>query len=219
MAKRKKADAKPKRGPAHAIAAGSLAIENRAVESLTLDPTNARKHNARNLEAIKGSLAEFGQTKPIVVADGVVIAGNGTLMAARELGWPTIATVDVSALTPTQRRAYALADNRTAELAEWDDAELSAQLKALVDEDFDLAAIGFSDEDMASIEGDFAEDASGLPARIAAESKPYTDMNIRVMASERLNVESALRDAAGGKSPDPDISVYSYGLLRLCGLR
>lgn len=118
-------------------------VELVAVDTLTLDPANARKHPERNLEAIKGSLARFGQQKPIVVSkDGVVVAGNGTLAAARVLGWEKVSVVR-TALTGTDLTAFALADNRTAELAEWDDTVLGATLHSLREIDFDLGSIGF----------------------------------------------------------------------------
>jgi hypothetical protein len=68
------------------------------IESLHLDPANARKHGDRNRLAIRSSLARFGQRKPIVVRkDGMVVeAGNGTLEAAIELGWDQIATAPQS---------------------------------------------------------------------------------------------------------------------------
>lgn len=81
---------------------------------------NPRKHGDESIEAIKASLAEFGQQKPIVVtADNVVIAGNGTLEAARQLGWSTIA-VSRTELTEQQAVAYSLADNRTQDKSEFD---------------------------------------------------------------------------------------------------
>lgn len=114
------------------------------VDELLQDPANVRQHSTRNIETIKASLARFGQQKPIVVdGDGVVVAGNGTLHAARELGWQKVHVVR-STLTGSDRTAYAIADNRTAELAEWDDAALAEQLSALAIEDEDLlAAAGF----------------------------------------------------------------------------
>ena len=61
-------------------------VETVPLTSLTPDPLNARKHNRRNIDAIKASLSKFGQRKPIVVTnDGTVIAGNGTLEAATSL--------------------------------------------------------------------------------------------------------------------------------------
>ena len=122
-----------------------MEVKRRLIEDLTLDPRNARTHSQKNLDAIAASLTKFGQRKPIVITeDGVVLAGNGTLEAAKSLGWDHI---DVS-VTPADwdidtARAYALADNRTAELAEWDEAVLAQQLLELHDADFDIEALGF----------------------------------------------------------------------------
>lgn len=98
------------------------------LDQLTADPQNARVHPERNLAAIEASLARFGQQKPIVVAkDGTVVAGNGTLAAARRLGWDSLLCVQTD-LPPDEARAFAIADNRTAELAEW---KVSALLSAI----------------------------------------------------------------------------------------
>src|SRR5690554_4033428 len=107
-----------RRTPAMTKAAtDGMAIERSPIGDLTADPANVRKHSTRNLEAIKASLKRFGQQKPIVVdGNGVVIAGNGTLEAARSLGWTHIEIVRTE-LTGSEAVAFAIADNRTAELA------------------------------------------------------------------------------------------------------
>ena len=95
------------------------------------DPANARRHGERNLEAIIDSLKAFGQQKPIVVdRRGIVVAGNGTLEAAKRLGWTEISVVR-SDLDPTQSTAFGIADNRTAELADWDDEVLRSLLDSM----------------------------------------------------------------------------------------
>ena len=101
------------------------------LESLTLDPQNARRHPRRNIEAIKASLERFGQRKPVVHALRTLVAGNGTVLAARELGWREIAAVDAGDLTLEECSAYALADNQTGDLAEWDPDALSRAMRAL----------------------------------------------------------------------------------------
>lgn len=125
-------------------------VETVKIDSLTFDPANVRKHDEKNLSAIKASLNRFGQQKPIVVdANGVVRAGNGTLAAAKALGWKEIRIVR-SSLAGSEATAYAIADNRTAELAEWDDDALAQTLAALQIEDDELAiATGF---DLSEIE-------------------------------------------------------------------
>lgn len=115
------------------------------VENLTSDPENARVHSERNLDTIKESLREFGQRKPIVVTQaGIVLAGNGTLEAARRLGWTQIAVVTVpNTWTYEEARAFAIADNRTAELAKWNGELLSSQLDSLEASGFSPATLGF----------------------------------------------------------------------------
>ncbi|MEK9749187.1 MAG: DNA methyltransferase [Pseudomonadales bacterium] len=116
----------------------SLNIERRKIAELKNDPANARKHSPRNLKAIRDSLDVFGQQKPIVIdSRGVVIAGNGTLEAARDLGWDEI-DVAVTDLDPAHAQAFGIADNRTAELAEWDTDVLGQLLEGM---DSDLADI------------------------------------------------------------------------------
>jgi DNA modification methylase len=126
----------------------SLTLETVPLGELSLDPANARKHGTRNLEAIAGSLRQFGQRRPLVCRRSggttMVIAGNGTLEAARSLGWTEIViTVVPDDWTAEQAKAYALADNRTAELATWDEAVLGDQLADLDALGFDLNSIGF----------------------------------------------------------------------------
>jgi len=119
------------------------------LNSVHLDPSNVRKHNERNLETIAASLQRFGQQKPIVVdAKGIIRAGNGTYAAAKSLGWKEIGIVRTK-LEGAEAIAYAIADNRTAELAEWDIADLSAHWQSL-DEDLQKVT-GFAEEDMAAL--------------------------------------------------------------------
>lgn len=121
-----------------------MKVETVPIRSVQPDPENARKHSKRNLEAIAGSLRSFGQRRPLVVWDGFVIAGNGTLEAAKSLGWEK---VDITRVPPDwtheQARAYALADNRTAELAEWDSEILANQLVELDAVGYDIGDWGF----------------------------------------------------------------------------
>jgi len=122
------------------------------IASLKLDKANAKKHPARNIESIAESYRRFGQQKPIIYGpDRVVVAGNGQLAAAQKLGWTHIAAVATN-LTGPALRAFALADNRTAELAEWDDDALAKALAAIQNEDPTLAlATAFSEAEIAKL--------------------------------------------------------------------
>jgi DNA modification methylase len=126
-------------------------IERLPISELHPDPANVRQHPDRNLEAIKASLARFGQQKPIVIdANNVVRAGNGTLAAAKALGWTEIDAVRTG-LNGSEATAFAISDNRTAELAEWDESALYAQLASLQDEGFDLPELGFDTAEVADL--------------------------------------------------------------------
>ena len=134
-----------------------------AIADLSLDPNNARKHSQRNLDAIAASLKQFGQRKPIVVHRGVVLAGNGTVEAAKSLGWSEIEIASVpDDWDNDTAKAYALADNRTAELAEWDEGELAKQLLELQDAEFDISQLGFKDYKALNIHPDTVENPFGL---------------------------------------------------------
>jgi DNA modification methylase len=96
------------------------------------------------LKAIADSLDLFGQRKPIVVWGKTVVAGNGTIAAARSLGWKEITVARVpDDWSADQVKAYALADNRSAELASWDEQVLASQLLELQEAEFDIELLGF----------------------------------------------------------------------------
>lgn len=128
-----------------------MKIERLKIKDLLKDPANVRSHDQRNIEAIQASLQHFGQQKPIVVdKKGVIVAGNGTLLAAQALGWEEIDVVR-SGLKGAERTAYSIADNRTAELADWD-GDLAAVLAGLQnDESIDHLVTGFTDDEIAEL--------------------------------------------------------------------
>jgi ParB-like chromosome segregation protein Spo0J len=134
-----------------------MKIETLQIRDLTPDPENARLHDDKNLKAIQGSLKEFGQRKPIVITEaGVIVAGNGTVEAAKRLGWTEIEAVRVPGdWTPNQIKAFALADNRTAELASWDIHVLDEQLWELEQEELDVTLLGFESRIVAEVEDPF----------------------------------------------------------------
>ena len=129
----------------------------RPIVGLGFDPRNARQHPDRNLEAVADSLRRFGQRKPIVVnRRGMVVeAGNGTLQAARILlergdtRWGYLAQVLVDD-DPETATGYGLADNRTAELAEWDQQVLADLLRELEGVDA-LEGVGWNEDELAEL--------------------------------------------------------------------
>jgi DNA modification methylase len=120
---------------------------------------NARTHSPDQIEQIAASMREFGFTNPILAdADNGIIAGHGRLEAAKLLGLATAPVIVLGHLTPEQRRAYVLADNKLALNAGWDDALLASELRALQDIDFDLSLIGFSDDELAALLPEIGEE-------------------------------------------------------------
>jgi ParB-like chromosome segregation protein Spo0J len=130
----------------------SMNVERIAIADLSFDPVNARKHPERNLAAITASLRRFGQQTPIVIdRSNVVRKGNGTLQAAIAMGWDSIDCIRTE-LTSSDAIAYAIADNRTSELAEWDEDILAAQLQGLLtDDEALLEAAGFDEDELAEL--------------------------------------------------------------------
>ncbi|HRI09417.1 MAG TPA: ParB N-terminal domain-containing protein, partial [Nannocystaceae bacterium] len=111
---------------------------------------------------IAASIAEFGFTNPILAgSDGVIVAGHGRLAAAQKLGLNTVPVVVLDHLTPTQRRALVLADNRIAENATWDEDLLRVELADLQDAGFDLDITGFDADALAELMAGDEPDVSG----------------------------------------------------------
>ncbi len=158
------------------------------LDSLTPDPINARLHDSRNIESIARSLQHYGQRTPIVVRrEGrIILKGNGTAEAARSLGWTQIAAVFVDDDDATAA-GYAIADNRTAELATWDVDQLDRTLS-----EFDLSAVdvGFSGEDLEALRESIAdaleetapeEDAPPPPFQpVSGDVQPRLDQRAKI---------------------------------------
>jgi DNA modification methylase len=149
----------------------TLKIEQLPIDKLQFDPANARKHSDANIAAIVESLRAFGQRKPIVVtAENVIVAGNGTVEAARLLGLTDVDVVRVpKSWSADQVKAFALADNRTAELAEWNPEVLSAQLLELDEAGFDIEALGF--ESVKALDDEETDDAPASESSVEPVSK------------------------------------------------
>lgn len=135
---------------------------------LKCDPHNARTHDEKNIAAIAASLRRFGQRKPLVVnrANNTIEAGNGTLDAAKSLGWAYVAVVWVTD-DPSQQTGFAIADNRSAELADWDTEILAELLADLESSGSDLLADLLLD--------DLLPTAESLPEPGDAEQSPVDD--------------------------------------------
>jgi hypothetical protein len=127
------------------MALKTLAIK---LETVSPDPANVRRHPEDNIKSIMASLRAFGQQTPIVVdARNIILKGNGTYEAARRLGWDKIDAVRTT-LDGSSAVAYAIADNRTAEKAEWDNLALGKTLRELESSLDSIEITGFTSKEI-----------------------------------------------------------------------
>jgi len=169
----------------------------RPITSLARDPRNARHHGVRNLDSIRSSLLEHGQVKPIVVRDGIVIAGNGTLECATQIGWEFLAVVEYRGADEKKAGRFAVQDNRSAELAEWNDDVLRGLLdeyRAEGDDDLGFSAIEF-DRLFTDLAPPVEDGASDVDGEWASASMPEFDqpnaMGSRVVVNFKTDEDRA----------------------------
>ena len=121
------------------------AIAYQATKSLRPYDRNARTHSKKQVRQIADSIARFGFTNPVLVADdGTIIAGHGRVAVAKLLGLAEVPTLKLSHLSEAERRAYVIADNKLALNAGWNTEILAIELQGLIDLDFDVTLTGFS---------------------------------------------------------------------------
>jgi DNA modification methylase len=114
-------------------------------DTLTPYPTNARLHGERQITALMAAIREFGFRGAIIInKDNVVLSGHGRLEAAKRLKLKEVPVIIAENLTPSQERAYVLADNKLAQLSEWDDDLLKMEMNMLIEDDFNIEVTGFS---------------------------------------------------------------------------
>lgn len=142
MARRQKTEA----------AKAPIAVEMRSVEALIPYARNARTHSEAQVANLAALIREFGWTNPILVdGENGIIAGHGRLAAARKLGLTEVPVIELTHLTPAQKRAYIIADNKAALNAGWDFELLREDLNELDAENFDLALTGFDEKEIEGI--------------------------------------------------------------------
>ena len=120
-----------------------------AIKALQPYERNARTHSPEQIDKIADSIREFGFLNPVLIdSNNMIIAGHGRVLAAKKLKMKEVPYLRVEDLTPTQVRAYILADNKLAEDAGWDELLVSQELEALQEENFDIELTGFSLDDI-----------------------------------------------------------------------
>jgi DNA modification methylase len=125
-----------------------MRVEMWNIADVKLYPHNPRQ-NDRAVDAVAASIREFGFRQPLVVdREGIIVVGSTRYKAALKLTLKKIPVHVAEGLTPAQLKAYRIADNKTAEIAEWDYALLVQELAELQKADFDLDLVGFSSEEL-----------------------------------------------------------------------
>jgi hypothetical protein len=167
----------------------SLTIIRVPLDSLHLDPSNARLHPERNLEAIKGSLARFGQVEPLVVQKGTrrIIGGNGRLVAMRELGFTHADVVEVE-IDDHGATALGIALNRSGSLGEWDVPALAALLDSLRAEGA-LDGVGYTESEIDELLADLDQGGGALiddPGPAEPPANPVTRLGDMWILGEQI---------------------------------
>ena len=185
---------------------------------------NSRTHSDGQVAQIAASIKEFGFTNPVLVdAEGGIIAGHGRVLAARKLGLAELPCIALGHLTPAQRRAYVIADNKLALNAGWDDAMLKLELGDLQGDGFDLALLGFTGDELQALMGDEEANASEAEASSGKGSlagrfmlPPFSVLNAREgwwqerkKAWLALGIKSEL--GRGGGANDDNATSYVAG--------
>lgn len=181
----------------------------RALEIWPVDRPKPYPHNPRRndaaVERVAESIRTLGWGSPLVVdGDGVIVCGHTRLKAAKRLGLATVPVLVRADLTPEQANALRLADNRTGELAEWDDAALDEELRKLADADFDMAALGFGEEldALGGTDGRTDEDAvpEAPPEPVSRRGAVYALGRHRVMCGDSTSAEDFSRLMGGARA-------------------
>jgi hypothetical protein len=143
------------------------AIEQRQVVDLRPWRRNARRHSKKQIRQVADSIRTFGFTNPVLIdADNTILAGHARVAAATLLGMTSVPCIRIEGMTPEQKRAYVIADNKLALNAGWDEEILAEELKALasLDLDFDVGITGFSIPEIDSLIEGQAPEEPGDPA-------------------------------------------------------
>ena len=139
-------------------------IEQIATAELIPYARNARTHSPAQVAGIAGSIREFGFNNPVLIdKDNGIIAGHGRVLAAQQLGLETVPCLRLRHLTKTQRKAYILADNRLAELSQWDTEMLALEIADLRLDDVDLELLGFDEDALVDLLGQVETDTDTSP--------------------------------------------------------
>lgn len=148
-----------------------LEVRYRKTAELVPYARNARTHSEAQVAAIAGSVKEFGFTNPVLIdeADGI-IAGHGRILAAHLLKLEDVPTITLVGLTPAQKRAYIIADNKLALHGGWDVETLLAEVESLREDGFDVGLTGFTEGELEKLSSRLLSDIDEAAEEIDPDS-------------------------------------------------
>jgi site-specific DNA-methyltransferase (adenine-specific) len=177
-------------------------IESLPVSDLIPYARNSRTHSDEQVTQIAASIREFGFTNPVLIdSSGTIIAGHGRVMAAKKVGLAEVPCLRLQHLSPSQIRAYVIADNKLALNAGWDDEMLKAELLTLQEEGFNTDLTGFSDDELNALLNSEIIEGQTDPDEIPEPPvEPITKLgdiwilgNHRLMCGDSTSIDNAKR--------------------------
>jgi DNA modification methylase len=199
-------------------------IEHLLVSSLIPYARNSRTHSDDQVAQIAASIREFGFTNPVLIdANGTIIAGHGRVMAAKKVGLAQVPCLRLEHLSPSQIRAYVIADNKLALNAGWDDEMLKAELLTLQEEGFNTDLTGFSDDELNALLNSEIIEGQTDPDEIPEPPvEPVTKLgdiwilgNHRLMCGDSTSIDAVQKMMNGSKADmvftDPPYGVAYEG--------
>jgi DNA modification methylase len=175
-------------------------VEMRPTAELKPSSRKARLHPTKQVQQLAASISTFGFVVPIIVdEEGTILAGHGRYLAAQRLRRDEVPIVRVAHFTPERKRAFALADNRLAELSNWDEDILVVELNELssLDLDFDVEVTGFETVDLDRLEARAKADKPEIVPPVDLEKPVVTQAgDLWQLGPHRLLCASALEEAS-----------------------
>lgn len=165
------------------------------VASLVPYARNSRTHSDYQINQICSSIEEFGFTNPVLIdGDGGIVAGHGRVMAAQKLGMEEVPAIVLESLTPEQKKAYVIADNKLALNAGWDLEMLKLEFEDMQSLGLDLSLTGFGDGEIAQItldiergENDAYEEWQGMPEFEQGDAESFRRIIVHFDCQDDVN--------------------------------
>jgi DNA modification methylase len=194
-------------------------VERWSIDRLIPHARNARTHSPEQVDQIAASIREWGWTNPVLVSeDGTIIAGHGRVLGAKKLGLTEAPVMVAAGWSKAQIKAYAIADNKLALNAGWDEAMLALEIADLQELGFDVPLIGFTDAEIAALGANTSEGLTDPDEAPAPPVEPVSAAgDLWVLGRHRLlcgdsTVDTDVGRLLGGVKPHLMVTDPPYGV-------